>query len=248
MVDYGSGYFSGLKLGFILIVLGIEFYFFIFDRLIEKDASSSEILILSFLFILSIFIVVKKLSLISIFIPPIGYIFFHFLKEKKEDIITREMEERKLEELRKIIEKKPDNFTAYIELGDYYFKKENYDEAIKFYKKAYEIKDFPWIRKRIEIAEKENKIKKGMIWICRNCGEENRENDERCKNCGEERDVLKSIKKDLKETKRYFILLLLSPLIVLIVFLIIIYLPLYFSIFLYLLLLYFLLRFFIFSG
>ncbi|MCM8804813.1 MAG: hypothetical protein NC833_06130 [Candidatus Omnitrophica bacterium] len=245
MVDYGAGYFSGLRLGFILIVLGVEFYFFVFDRIIEKDISLPEVLVLSILFIFSIILMVRNLSLVSIFIPFLGYFLINLFRQKKENLITKKLEEKRLNELNEIILQQPNNFNAYIELGDYYFKKENYSKALEFYRKAYEIKDFPWIKKKFEIAEREKKIKNGIIWICKNCSQENTEKDEKCKNCGEEKEILKSVVNDLKKTKKYFILLFLSPLIVLIIFLIIIYLPIYLSIFLFLLLLYFIFRFFL---
>ncbi len=248
MIDYGAGYFAGIKLGFILIVLGIEFYFFVFDRIVEKDITPSETLIFSILFGISIFLMVWKLTLISIFIPFLGFVFINLINKKKEDLITKQMEEKRLKELKEIIEQQPDNFTAYVELGDYYFKKEKYSEAIKFYETANKLKDLPWIKNKLQIAEREQKIKEGIIWICKNCGETNLKEDEKCRNCGEEKEVLKSIKKDLKETKKYFILILISPIIGAFIILIIIYLPLYFSIFIFLLLLYFVFKFFLTSD
>jgi tetratricopeptide (TPR) repeat protein len=245
MIDYGAGYFAGLKIGFILIVLGIEFYFFVFDRILEKDITPTEILIFSILFGLSIFLMVWKLTLISIFIPFLGFAIINFLNKKKEDLMTKEMEEKRLKELKEIIEQQPNNFKAYVELGDYYFKNENYSEAVKFYEIAYKIKDLPVIKNKLQIAKREQKIKEGIIWICKNCGETNLKEDEKCRNCGEEKEILKSIKKDLKETKKYFILLFISPVLVALIILIIIYLPLYLSIFLFLLLLYLVFRFFL---
>jgi tetratricopeptide (TPR) repeat protein len=245
MIDYGAGYFAGLKLGFILIVLGIEFYFFVFDRIVEKDITPNEVLIFSILFGISIFLMVWKLTLISIFIPFCGFAIINFLNKKKEDLITKEMEEKRLKELKEIIEQQPNNFKAYVELGDYYFKNENYSEAVKFYEIAYKLKDLPVIKNKLQIAKREQKIKEGIIWICKNCGETNLKEDEKCRNCGEEKEILESIKKDLKETKKYFILLFISPVLVVLIILIIVYLPLYLSIFLFLLLLYFVFRFFL---
>jgi len=245
MIDYGAGYFAGLKIGFILIVLGIEFYFFVFDRILEKDITPTEILIFSILFGLSIFLMVWKLTLISIFIPFLGFAIINFLNKKKEDLMTKEMEEKRLKELKEIIEQQPNNFKAYVELGDYHFKNENYSEAVKFYEIAYKLKDLPVIKNKLQIAKREQKIKEGIIWICKNCGETNLKEDEKCRNCGEEKEILKSIKKDLKETKKYFILLFISPVLVALIILIIIYLPLYLSIFLFLLLLYLVFRFFL---
>jgi len=249
MIDYGAGYFVGLKLGFILIVLGIEFYFFVFDRILEKDITPTEILIFSILFGLSIFLMVWKLTLISIFIPFLGFAIINFLNKKKEDLMTKEMEEKRLKELKKIIEQQPNNFKAYVELGDYYFKNENYSEAVKFYKIAYKLKDFPMFKHKLEVAERELKIKEGIIWICRNCGETNSKENERCRNCGEEKKVLKSIIKDLKKEKKsllyYFMYLLALPIIVVITILVIFYLPLYLSVFLFLFILYLVFRFFL---
>ena len=245
MIDYGAGYFAGLKLGFILIVLGIEFYFFVFDRIVEKDITSTEILIFSILFGISIFLMVWKLTLISIFIPFLGFVLINFLNRKKEELITEQMLEKRLKELKEVIEQQPNNYKAYEELGDYYFKNEDYSEAVKFYKTAYKLKDLPGIKNKLQIAEREQKIKEGIIWICKNCGETNLKEDEKCRNCGEEKEILESIKKDMKETKKYFILLFISPVIVALIIIIIKYLPLYLSIFLFLFLLYLVFRFFL---
>lgn len=244
MVDWGSGYFAGLKFGFILIVLGIEFYYLIFERIIEKEIEHDELIILGILFIISIIVAVLKNSLIAIFLPFSGFIILYFLKEKKEEKITKDMEIKRLKELGKIIKQQPNNFNAYVEIGDYYFKKEDYEEALKYYKKAYEIKELPWISQKIKISKKEDKIKKGIIWICRECGEENKREDEKCKNCGMEKNLVKSILTDLKANKKYIILLFVSPLIVTIFFLIYLHLPLYLSLFLTLFLIYLAIRIF----
>ncbi|MCM8784863.1 MAG: hypothetical protein NC827_00910 [Candidatus Omnitrophica bacterium] len=245
MINWGSGYFLGLKLGFILIILGIEFYFIVFEKWIEKDISYQEMTIFSLLFIISIMLTILKISLISIFIPLSGYIFIHFLQEKKEKKITEKSEIRRINELKDIISQQPNNYKAYIELGDIYFKKEEYSQALQFYKTAYRIKDLPLIRHKILVSEKENRRKEGVIWICRNCGEENAQEQQRCKNCGEEKDVIKSIAQDIKETKKYIIFLLILPIIVLLIFIIIKFLPLYFSLMLFLFILYLVFKFFL---
>ncbi len=245
MLDYGSGFFLGLKLGFILIILGIEFYFLVFAKIIDKEANVTENTIYIILFVISIVLVVLKMSLISIIIPPSGFVFIYFLQKKKEEIITKQMEEKRIKELKEIISQQPNNFKAYIELGDLYFKREDYEEALKLYRTGYKLKDFPWIKQKVEITEREVKIKKGIIWVCRNCQEDNPGESDICKNCGEEKEVLKSIKKDLKQTKKYFILILISPLLVSLVLAIFIYMPLYLSIFIFLLLLYLVFKFFL---
>ncbi|HOK56300.1 MAG TPA: hypothetical protein PKV21_02070 [bacterium] len=247
MIDWGSGYFAGLKLGFILIVLGIEFYFIIFEKWLEKDITHQEIVIFSILFAISIVLTILKMSLISIFIPLSGYVFIQVLHEIKEKTLTEKMESRRIDELKEIILQQPNNYKAYVELGDIYFKKEEYSKALELYKTGYKIKDLPSIKQKILISEKENKIKRGIIWICRNCGEENTEKEQKCKNCGEEKDVVKSIISDLKETKKYFFILIISPFIVLIILLVIRFLPLYLSIILFLFLLYLVFKFFLIS-
>ncbi|MCX7917432.1 MAG: hypothetical protein N2589_04825 [bacterium] len=248
MINWGEGYFLGLKIGFIFIILAIEFYFLVFDRWMEKDITLQETIIFSLLFIVSIIITVFKMSLVAIFIPFSGYLFINILQKKKEDIITQEMEIKRVEELKKIISQQPNNYKAYMELGDLFFKKEEYATALDFYKTAYKIKDLPEVKQKIIWTEKEDKIKKGIIWICRNCGETNKGEESRCKNCGNEKDVIKSIKNDLKTTKKYLILLFLSPFLVLLMILIIKKLPLYFSLVLFLLLLYLILRYFLLNG
>ncbi|MCM8772125.1 MAG: hypothetical protein NC926_05030 [Candidatus Omnitrophica bacterium] len=244
MIDWGKGFYLGFKIAFLFIVLGIEFYFFVFEKMIEKEFSISETIIFSVLFLISILVVVLKMSIISIFIPPLGFVIIYFLQKQKENILTDLERERRIEELKKIIEQQPDNFTAYSELGDIYFKKEDYKKALDFYKIAYRIKNLPWIKHKIEVTDRLVKIEEGVIWVCRNCGSDNLREDEKCKSCGEEKEVLKSIKKDLKQTKKYFVFLIFIPFGVIIAYLILFFLPLYFSVFIFLLLLYFLVRYF----
>ncbi|MCS7181172.1 MAG: hypothetical protein NZ891_07505, partial [bacterium] len=83
MINWGEGYFLGLKIGFIFIILAIEFYFLVFDRWMEKDITLQETIIFSLLFIVSIIITVFKMSLVAIFIPFSGYLFINILQKKK---------------------------------------------------------------------------------------------------------------------------------------------------------------------
>jgi tetratricopeptide (TPR) repeat protein len=246
----GQVFFSVIKLTFILIILGIEFYFFALQKIIEKEITIGEILSFLLLLNISILLIVKKgLLLVSLLVIPAGFGLIRCLEKIKENLTTKEIEEKRLKELEEIVQQQPNNYKAYEELGDYYFNKEVYSEAVKFYKIAYKLKDFPMFKHKLEVAERELKIKEGIIWICRNCGETNSKENERCRNCGEEKKVLKSIIKDLKKEKKsllyYFMYLLALPIIVVITILVIFYLPLYLSVFLFLFILYLVFRFFL---
>ena len=247
LINWGSGYFSGLKLGFIFIILGIEFYFLLFEKWTEREINIIQLIILSFSCFLGFLVGVIKISILSIFFLPFAYIVIlgieNFNIRKEENI----QEKESIKRYEKAIEKNPQNWAAYLSLGDIYFKKDDFEKASYYYQKAFLLRDEPVIKQKLKTAERENKIKMGEIWICPECGEENNGEENKCKNCGYEKDIIKSVKKDIKEKseiKKYLVLLIISPIAIGIILLLIKFLPLYFSIFLTIGIIYFLLKLF----
>ena len=199
LIDWGSGYFSGLKLGLIFIILGIEFYFLLFEKWTEREINIIQLIILSFSCFLGFLVGVIKISILSIFFLPFAYIVIlgieNFYIRKEENI----QEKESIKRYEKAIEKNPQNWAAYLSLGDIYFKKDDFEKASYYYQKAFLLRDEPVIKQKLKTAERENKIKMGEIWICPECGEENNGEENKCKNCGYEKDIIKSVKKDIRK-------------------------------------------------
>ncbi len=246
LIDWGGGFFTGLKLGFIFIVLGMEFYFLILEKWTEREINRLQLSILSIFFLIGFFFGIKKVSILSIFFLPFAYLVLYAAENigvSTEEFIE---EKQKIENLEKSVEKNPENWSAYLSLGDIYFNKEDYEKATYYYRKAYSLRDEPSIKQKLKVSEREDKIKKGLIWICPECGEENKGGKDKCWNCGYEKDVIKGIKKDLteKETKKHFIMLIVTPVAIGVIFLLIRFLPLYLSLILTLGIIYGVLRMF----
>jgi len=203
MINWGAGYFLGLKLAFLLIIIGMETYFLVIDRYIEKDITISQFFILMGTLIFSLFLVVTRMTFFSIFLLPICYLIIQFYEKSYQEGIEKKYKREKLRKVMDMIEKNPDNYEAYVAAGDIYFEDRDYEKALQYYRKAEEINSAPWIKQKIKIAEKEDRIKKGQIWICPECSIENKGEDEKCKKCGYIREPIKSIKKDVLKHKEW---------------------------------------------
>lgn len=198
-----SGYFLGLKLAFLLIIAGIEAYFLIFDKYIEGEIHIFHLPILIGTFIFSLFLIITKISFFSIFPLPICYLIIRFCEKSYERRIEKKLEDEKLKRLINMVKGDPHNYELNVRIGDIYFEKKYYTEALKYYRNAEKINPTPEINHKIKIAEREEKIEKGEIWICPECSVENMREDEICKNCGYIRDTIKSIKEDVKKHKEW---------------------------------------------
>ncbi|MCD6407669.1 hypothetical protein J7L87_01290 [bacterium] len=209
LINWGAGFYLGLKIGFLFIVIAIEVYFLLLDKFIEKELNLIEGIVLSLLGFLAFLLAILRASFFSIFILPSGYLILTGVERLREEKIDRDTEDEKLRKIKYSILKNPDNPELYVELGDWYFKREDYQQSIEYYKKAYSISEAPWIKQKIKIAEKEDKIKKGVIWICPECSFENPGEINECKHCGHKKELHKTIIEDIrdKEVIKYAILL-----------------------------------------
>lgn len=228
LINWGAGFFLGLKIGFLFIAIAIEIYFFLVDKFIEKELNLIEGIVLSVLAFFAFLLAIVRASFLSIFILPVGYLIVAGVEKLREEKIDKDSEDEKLRKIKYSILKNPDNPEFYVQLGDWYFKKEDYQQSLVYYKKAYSISETPWIKQKIKIAEKEDKIKKGIIWICPDCSFENSGEETQCKHCGYKKEIHKSIIEDIKEKEIRRYILLIPSLIgtVGIIFLLIRFLPL----------------------
>jgi tetratricopeptide (TPR) repeat protein len=206
-INWGMGFFLGLKFGFILIVLAIEFYFLVLDKYTENESSKIEFFVLTLISFLCIIIPVVQLTRFSVglwtVIPvPLFYAIFRIMENtqiKRED---EKLTGKDIRTLEKRILKNPEIPETYLMLGDIYFKKNDYERALRYYKKAFSIRETSELQQKIKITYKEYRIQKGEIWVCGECGADNPGSVDRCRVCGNSNKPVTSIKEDLIKNKR----------------------------------------------
>lgn len=207
MINWGEGFFLGLKFGFVLIVLSIEFYFLVLDKYTEGDISKIEFTVLSITSGLCIILSVVQLTKFSLglwpVIPvPVFYVVFRIFEHIEVEKADTTHKNNDIRSLEKVIAGKPEIPETYIALGDIYFKHNDYVKAIQYYRKSYSIKETAEVKQKIKIAEKEYRIQKGEIWVCSECGTDNPSSSIVCKSCGNSNKPVVSIKKDIVENKQ----------------------------------------------
>lgn len=197
-----------------LIILILELWYFWNDAEYEEISPPYlffiEIIttIFVFLFLLSPFLKLPFIGLFLVLIPPILWEFF-----KKKDWASKEKsykkeKEKEIEKINVLIQTTNNPtilYKAYYDLGEIYYKTQDFEKALDYYKKAKEISDkykipsFPGLDFKIKISEKEDKIKKGLLWVCPECGFDNEGNSIVCKSCNFSKNLIETVKKDLKK-------------------------------------------------
>jgi len=207
-INWGMGFFLGLKLVFVLISVAIEYYFLVFDKYTEGETNKTEFTILSGVTVLCIIIPAIQLtrfsvSLWPIFLVPLSYGISRVLENVQVDKEDEKLRNKDIRSLEKMIEKRPEIPETYSTLGDIYFKKGSYERALSYYKKAFSIKETTELQHKIKVATKEFRIQKGEIWICSQCGADNPGSTDKCRVCGNSNRPVTSIKEDLIKNKKY---------------------------------------------
>lgn len=251
-----AAFFLGLWLVFILIILGIEFYYYILNRYFEKELTGIEAIIFFICLIVSIILFMKSFSQDSIIlfgllstlpVPAADFIIKSIVKSK-EKAVEKIEKEKNIKNWLYTIEKQPDNVNAYVELGNIYFNDKNYEKAMEFYKKAQQVMDLPYIREKIKITEKELLIQKGIVWVCPECSFDNPGTSEKCKFCGYTK-IDANILRELKSNKQYLLKgifwILIGPLIVIFFFALYLIMPVYLALIITILAIYFVIKYFL---
>ncbi|HON06386.1 MAG TPA: hypothetical protein P5065_08975 [Candidatus Ratteibacteria bacterium] len=250
-----DGYFLGLWLGAVLIILGIEFYYYIVARYIEKDLTTSEAIIFIFCLLISIAILILPfrynknifLGIFSIVPLPLVDLIIRAIVGSKEKIQQHIDEEKQLQNWLYTIEKQPENVNAYVAIGDIYFHRNEFEKALDFYQRAQKIMDMPYIMERIKVTEKELKIKNRTIWVCPECSFDNPGDIERCKVCGytrTDRDLFRDIKYQKKELIKGILFIIVAPVGVIFFIALYIIMPVYLALIITMLIIYLTIRFF----
>jgi rubrerythrin len=171
-----------------------------------------EIITLAFI-VLFIAVARTGLLFLALLLVPVPLIFWEFLKKadaKRVEKGGKKQDGVEIDRLKEITEKSEEPTLvckALIDIGDLYVKNSEYEQSIEYYRQAdeinkrFKVKEFPGISFKIQQAEKEDRIKKGEIWVCPECGYDNPGNADTCRNCGHIRSLLKSAKADIARQK-----------------------------------------------
>jgi len=172
-----------------------------------------ELITILFL-VLALFTARKGYLSLCLLYVPIPLVLWEWIKRqdmKRDERIRIKQEEPDMQRLTEIIEKAVEPaliYKALVELGDLYVKRQEYEKAIGFYMHAEEICErnkfsgLLGLSFKIKRAEKENRVKKGEIWVCMECSFDNPSSITVCKNCGHAKVLRKSIKSDLLKQKQ----------------------------------------------
>lgn len=206
-MDYAGGFAAGLlimlALYIPLVLLALEAWWFwywsSYGDITQEKLYMLELLI-GILILLTVITVRKGVLFLGLLSVPIPLVVWFLMKEteKKTDNIDAALKEKaEIRRISAIIDNAKEPallYKALVELGDLYAKKIEYEKAIEIYRRADEIVEtnkthgLPGLSFKIKRAEKENRIKKGEIWVCTECSYDNPDTIATCKNCGIVRD------------------------------------------------------------
>lgn len=190
---------------FIITIIVVEGWWIWFSYPADERISFAEFLLLEFLVVSCLVLVLFYIAAIikSRFIPllPIVPLLFYFIIVKLHVISEIRYEDRMMKN--EIIKASRINSSQSFErIGDIYFSKSDFENAILWYRKAKSITENPEITEKIESAKKEILIKQKKLWICSECSMTNSNKYQKCKYCGTLKPSLHTLKKEVFQTSK----------------------------------------------
>ncbi len=201
-----KGFFLGLFLVFVYMAIAMEYYFLVFDKYTEEEMNRIQFFILSAVtvaaFILhSLNMRHMRTSFLPILLIPAAYAIVSMVSRFTEKGIESAQTRKDIRHYLDAIKRRPDIPVSYIMLGDIYFKNDENEKALYYYRKAYDIEATPESLQKIKLASKQVRIEKGEVWICRECRKDNPAGSDRCKECGTSRKVVLALKEDVGKNR-----------------------------------------------
>ncbi|MCM8768452.1 MAG: tetratricopeptide repeat protein [Candidatus Omnitrophica bacterium] len=197
MINWGAGFFSGMMLGFCLVILAVECYFIIIDKATEREFSWFQLTVLVILALVALVLIITRIAVFSILLLPGGYLLLKFFEVRQENLKEAKTTLKKMQSLQKVVNQEPENATAYAALGDLYFRQKDYTRALACYQKAYHLDPVPWLAQKVKVAYRENEISQGNLWLCPECGSRNKGEANYCHCCGQPRQLVFTVKSEL---------------------------------------------------
>ena len=157
-----AGYFLGLKIVLIAIFFGFHACFF-FHLGMSGEIEKMRLGFLVFVLLGSFVFVMGHLNYsISLLVAVLPIIFWgiFWLKDKMiEKQIDKSMEEDGIEKWERTIEIDSKNVGAYIELGDIYTKRREFNKAISYYQDALNLYNSPSVKSKLKMARAEKETR-----------------------------------------------------------------------------------------
>ncbi|HOJ30853.1 MAG TPA: zinc finger Ran-binding domain-containing protein [bacterium] len=95
------------------------------------------------------------------------------------------------------------NGYTFEQIGDIYFSRRDFENALSWYLKASSAQESTEISHKINITRQEILLKKKKLWICPECSMTNSTNSGSCKSCGALRPSIKTLKHEVQRTTPY---------------------------------------------
>ena len=150
----------GLKIAFIGIFFGFQGCFF-FHLGMSGEIEKVRLIFLTFVLLGSFVFVMGHLNYsISLLVAvlPIIFLGIFCLKDKMiAEQITKNLDNKRIEKWERTIEIDSKNVGAYIELGDIYRKRKEFNKAISYYEGALNLYKSPSIESKLKMACAEKK-------------------------------------------------------------------------------------------
>lgn len=175
----------------IITILTVEAWWLWFIYPNEQHLSMPLFIFLEFCILICLFLSFMsftdrfsgKFIFISPFISPFLYLMLTkilLLKEKKYE------EEKLKQEISKIIKLYgvSNDARGFEKIGDIYFSKLDFENALLWFNRARAIKETPEITSKINLVKREILLKQNKIWTCPECSATNSSNNKKCKHCG----------------------------------------------------------------
>jgi len=156
--------------------------------------------------VVALTLIVTRIAVFSIFLVPAGYLVLMLWQTYQEKVQDAEEVSRQIQHLQTKIALNPEDATAYAELGNVYFRNADYEKALHFYQKAYQLDPVPWLAQKVKVARREHQIQTGNLWYCPECGSKNSGQTQYCCTCHHPKTAIMSVKNDLLQQKRQLII------------------------------------------
>ncbi|HOK79778.1 MAG TPA: hypothetical protein PK303_03605 [bacterium] len=195
---------------FVITLIAVEAWWIWFSYPHDWHLSSFGFFFLEILttgcLILSFFSFTGKVSKNLIFFAPIVPVVAYFAVQRTYLIFENRYEEQKIKaEIDRLMRNagRFGNGSSFERIGDIYFSKLDFENALTWYQKACSVQETPEISHKINITKKEILLKKKKLWICPACSMTNSTNSGNCKSCGALRPSIKTLKHEVQHTAPY---------------------------------------------
>ncbi|MCX7704992.1 MAG: hypothetical protein N2115_01875 [bacterium] len=159
----------------------------------------------------------ERFLFISPLIPPIFYLSIKeifSLKEQRDDEKKLKQEIAKAMRLSGI----SDGGKGFEKIGDIYFSRRNYEEALVWFKKAQSINETPEINHKINLVKREILLKQNKIWVCPECSMANPAEKRKCRSCGTSKPSVETLRdelyRNLAEFKKNLVMIIILAVII----------------------------------